>query len=213
MKKAIIFFLAISAFFGNLSLLYPISETTTSPTFATVPPPLQNAANILLACPQARNLLSEIQKEGPINLAFLPMGSNASNAMWKPDTRQIVINSSKKREIYDLIRSILFEMHNASSKNQFYEINKNAKKGFLSKKAYIRTIEYIEHQNALKTKNMIEWGIKNHYFPKKTRWSVCADFEEHYKLQQQSGHSSFIASVYDYINGEGKKPSVLGTKT
>lgn len=214
MRRVFIFFLVI------LGLAMPAYLTSSSVNirthspkagFSYVAPALDKSVNILLRCPYVRDLLSEIQKDGPIYLDFKPLGKNAANAMWQSNTRYIVVNSSNKRGIPDTVRSILFEMHNAHKQKAFAKIDEKASHKQLSKEMYVQAIEHQEHQNALQTKNVIDWGIRNNFFPKESEWPIFTNFEDHYKLQQLSGHSDFIAHVYDILNPQGKHTSYRGT--
>lgn len=204
-------FILISAFLAIPKMVHSQMRKTPKGNFAHVPASLNQPVQILLRCPPVRELLAKIEKEGPIGLSFSPLGENAANAMWRDDIRQIIINSSKRRGIPQFIRSILFEMHNAASRSHLYQVDLKARKAEITKEDYVRAIEKLEHQNALQTKELINWGIKEGYFPPESAWNILTDFEDHYKVQQLSGHSQFIATVYDSLNSRGKAQTFRGT--
>ncbi|MCB1181293.1 MAG: hypothetical protein KDK55_04650 [Chlamydiia bacterium] len=216
MKKMFTIFLVI---FGILVFPKIYSYTTKGGeniskekvSFSQVPQALEKPVQILLSCPPAKELLSHLQLQGNIELVYFPFGENGSNAMWRGDSRKIIINSSKSNSIPIFLRSILFEMHNASSHDQFIQLDSMARHNQIDKENYVQRVEQIEHQNALKTMTLINWAIQNHYFPRTTRWNIVRNFEDHYRVQQLTGHAQFIAKVYDQLNHCGQRAPYKGT--
>ncbi len=177
----------------------PYSERSISSPFISAPGHLQPLIQTLLSLPETHPLIHSVQKEGFLTLKTLPLGSQTSNAYWEGGTRTIVLNASKRRTEGSLLRSILFEMHNASKNQEFLYYDHLATQGLISKKAYVETIERIEHLNALNTCDLIEKGIQKGVFPFDSRWPIPRHFAEHFKQQQQTGHSAHIAAVYDQL--------------
>lgn len=178
------------------------TSTLVSSSFEWTAPSLAPIAQKLFTLPEARQLLAEIQGEGPVYLEYLPLGANNSNAHWEFKRRCIAINSSKQRTEGRILCSILFEMHNAKSTRDFSYYDALAKARRISKYDYVEAVEYIEHQNALKTCALVEKGIRQGLFPMDARWPITPDFAEHFRIQQSAGHSSYIASVYEALSNQ-----------
>lgn len=123
--------------------------------------------------------------------------------------RKIVINAKFGMDTARVIHSILFELQNAASSAKLNELTMTAARGEIEKGAFVERIEWIEHQNALKTKHLLEKGIALGIFPVSSRWQVPESFADHLSMQQMSGHSDFIARKFDILqrNRNIKLPS------
>lgn len=148
--------------------------------------------------PEGRALIEEVESKGPISLYFAPFPTTNS-ALWNGSDRAIVINSNRQRSFGQLIRSVFFELHNAAADHRFCWIDECAKQGLLHKQSYIEAVERLEHQNALKTAAAIEKGIALGLFPADAKLPVLSNFNQHYNIQKQCGHSSQIAAVWDIL--------------
>ncbi len=168
--------------------------------FARVQSSLKPAVEKMLRYPKAQRLLQEAQREGPISVRSRPFHVSTSNAMWNAGNRTITLNSNHPRNEGEAIRSMIFELHNAKNNKRLHAVDLQARSGSLSKEAYVRNIEWVEHQNALEAKHLLDEGVNLGYYPSSSRWPIIENFEEHYRLQQSAGHSQFIAGIYDQIS-------------
>lgn len=149
--------------------------------------------------PEANVLIEEAQKEGPIELIYQDLPEVNARAMWDALKRKIVINGKFKPDQAKMVHSILFELQNAATTPILNDLTHRAMRGEITKKDFVEGIERIEHQNALKTKHLLEKGISLGLFPVAARWPVPERFEDHMMMQQSSGHSAFIARKYDMM--------------
>lgn len=129
--------------------------------------------------------------------------------MWDSLNRKIIINGKFEPDTAKIIHSIIFELQNAAATSALNGLTNKAIRGEITKKDYVEGIEWIEHQNALKTKRLLECGIEKGLFPISARWPVPEKFQDHLAMQQRSGHSDFIARKYDILqrNRELRFPS------
>jgi len=191
MKK----FLLLFIFLPSLVFAYP-----------AVSPDLAEALKMLYNYPQAKSLLEKVEQEGPISIYSAPFQSN-SNAMWMPDERAIVVNSLRQRSRGQEVRLILFELHNAIASKEFDHLDQLASWNKITKNDYIWSVEYLEHQNALNTKILVENAIAAGIFPKDSRWHIPSSFQEHLHTQSQSGHSAAIGALYEELKAYAYFPS------
>lgn len=125
-------------------LLYFIITITTIEASSLVAAPSRNEANgISIACspelrscldkilqlPEARELISKIQKEGAIQVYVNPDKSQKFGALWDVQNRIILVNVSSNRPEGSLIASILFELHNASINSKLNKLDYQASIG------------------------------------------------------------------------------------
>jgi hypothetical protein len=157
--------------------------------------PIQN----LYRLQETKQLLDEVEKQGPITIRNAAMGAQASNAAWVPSERAIYINFSKQRTPGSLITSIVFELHNALSVKQFDYYDHLARTRKISKAQYIEAIERIEYVNARSASHILAQGVRKGVFPQDAFWYIPNNFEQHFKIQLQSGHSAHIGQMYDSI--------------
>ncbi len=180
--------------------------------FASFPPSAKPALNALHQLPEFNDLLMKVQQEGPVHLKLesSPYGEDFEG-FWDSSTRTISVNTRTTRSFGQVICTILFELHNASTTNYFNQLIDQARSGRIDKDAYVEKVEYTEYSNARNTANLIEKGIKMDIFPLESRWPVPTSFSEHYQVQQIAGHSTYIAQTYDVYNPRGKLMRYRGT--
>lgn len=160
---------------------------------------LKPALHMLYQFPETRAVIERAEKEGPFQIFSAPFRSN-SGAMWDSSDRSIVINTNKKANYGQVTRSILFEMHNVISHRQFVHLDHLAETGKISKDVYVESVERIEYDNAKKTAALMRSGVSQGFFPEGAYCEVHTNFEDHFKLQKQCGHSQAIAAIYDQIS-------------
>ncbi len=177
--------------------------------FASYPSQAKQALNALNKLPEFHDLLERAQKDGPIQLK---MESHPNfEGLWDGHTRSIVVNTRFNPSLGSMICTILFELHNANTAQYYDRLIELAQEGSLTKDQYVEKVERAEYQNAKNTHDLLEKGIRSGIFPESAHWPVVPDFEEHYKVQQISGHSIFIANNYDQINPRAADNRFKGT--
>lgn len=151
--------------------------------------------------PEAKTLITSIQNEGRISILCCKDVSVCQEfgACWDPDRRVILVNMSPKTSRGELIGSILFELQNAAVNSKLLYYDDLASKGKIKKENYVRAIEFLEYQNSLKAHKLAEKGIKLGIFPANAKLGIYSNFEEHYQVQKESGHSAWIAYNYQQI--------------
>lgn len=170
-----------------------------SAPFREIDPFLYQAVQSIYKVPEARTLAYSLEFDGPITVRMGDFGRATSDAMWRSAERCILLNNAKRWTEGRKIASILFEMHNASINRELCYIDSLARSGNLSKEEYILTVERVEYNNVIKTRALIDKGISMGVFPKDAYFPVLKNFEDHLKLQQEAGHSAFIARNYERI--------------
>ena len=151
---------------------------------------------------ESKQLIEQVEQEGAIAIKVAKLGANASNALWMPSERTIYLNVSHRRSYGNMMRSILFELHNALSERQFDYYDQMARERQISKEKYIEAIEYIEYSNVLKTVQVLNKGIRRGVFPPDAHWEIARSFDEHYQFQLEFGHTALIGHTYDSIMRE-----------
>lgn len=156
----------------------------------TCDPELKNTFAMIQKVKSAEELIEEALKEGPIKI------KNDTNfpfeAYWDTTTRTIGVTSVGSK-----IHSILFELQNASAQKYFDYYNTLAMQKKIGRDEYVRAIEHIEYQNTRKTASIIDEGIRQGLFPEESQPYYYSNFEEHLCHQQSTGHSAWIAEIYD----------------
>jgi len=168
--------------------------------------PLQKHLQAIIKIPEAKTLIEEIQKEGPIEI--IAKRSNQLSkfgAFWDPDRRRIIIELSPNLSDGPIIGSLVFELHNASINAKFKELNLLAEKGWINKEDYIRSMEYLEYINSLNASKIADKGIKLGIFPPGAYLHTYSSFNEHFMVQKRSGHSNFFADNFDRCIYASKK--------
>lgn len=163
-------------------------------------PQLRQHLTSIQKLPEARQLIADVQKEGPIRIKLNNHQlSQQFGAFWDMNNRTIAISQSSKESEGDIIGSIIFELHNAQANSKIDYYDNLAFKRKISRENYIQAIERIEYENSKKAASIIEKGIKLGIFPNSARLHTYRNFEEHYHYQKQGGHSAWIGKSYDHM--------------
>lgn len=160
-------------------------------------PALQKPLSTILAHPQSAALINRVERQGPIKVTYVSFGEQKPHAIWEADTRTIFINKDIRPSHQQVINSIVFELHNASSTQEMMFLFDQAEKGALAKDQFVEGIERMEHRNALAAQSLIEDGIARGHFPVGCRMYFYDSFDDYYIVQQILGHSQWIAAKYD----------------
>lgn len=161
---------------------------------------VQQAIRKVQQLPEAHELMQKIQEEGP--MAFSTSDHpivEKFGAVWDTDRRLILLPAHSESTEGELIGSILFEMHNASSSSQFAHLEKLVKSRQITREQYIEAMEYLEFVNSKKCALLAQKGIEKGVFPSSARLPTYRDFQEHFHYQKVSGHSKAVGQIYDQI--------------
>jgi hypothetical protein len=163
---------------------------------------LAGPIKLLYQLEETKQLLDRVEACGMITIKSAHLGSNFSNAAWFPDERTICVNFSNKRSPGSVMRSLVFELHNALNQNYFDHLDQLAMQGRISKEKYIESVEQMEYTHAQKSRDILEKGVKKGLFPYDApdRY-VAPSFAEHYRVQREAGHSKLIGNLYDSLRG------------
>lgn len=157
----------------------------------------------ILKIPEARELVEEIQNEGPISIERNDNAlSQQFGAFWDEDNRIIFVNESSHRSEGDLIGSILFELHNAAVNSKLDHYDSLAASDRISREDYVESIERIEYENSKKAAEIADKGIRSGILPRSARLPTYRNFEEHYHYQKIGGHSAWISKNYDLLQSD-----------
>lgn len=163
-------------------------------------PQLRSCLNAIQQLPEARKLITNVQKEGPIRIVLTNHSlSRQFGAFWDVDRRIISISPAPHESEGDIIGSIIFELHNASTNSKINHYDHLASIGEIDRDNYVRAIEYLEYENSKKASLMAEKGIKLGLFPKSATLPTYSNFEEHFHYQKIGGHSAWIGKTYDQL--------------
>jgi hypothetical protein len=162
-------------------------------------PELASPLKVLYKLEEAKSLLEAVEAEGSFTMKTARLGMHASNAAWYPDMRTICVNVSNKRSQGSMIRSLIFELHNALNQKKFDQMDRLATQGKISKQNYILEIEQLEYENALQTVKVLNAGIKKGIFPKDAFWPIASSFQEHMQIQLEAGHAQNVGALYDQL--------------
>lgn len=197
------FIITLILFLNITILISPLSaeKTPIKPgKFSSCPQSAKKAVEAIEKLPEASAMIDEAQKEGAIRIEYLYQDSLDFEAYWDSGKRTIFINGNRNKDLGEIICSILFELHNATTNKTIYTLLKKAQIGEITKDQYVENIERMEHQNAVNTVRLIEKGIASGLFPPTSRWNIYENFDDHYMIQQLYGHSQFIAANFDKVN-------------
>lgn len=162
--------------------------------------PLQRYVNLILKLPNARSVIDQIQKEGPLRIAVAHNAlSNKFGAYWDREMRVIGVNMSPHASEGDIIGSIIFELHNALGNSKVDQLDRLAQTRQISREKYVEKMEYLEYQNSIMAAELAEAGIKMGLFPRNARLPTYSCFDEHFYYQKMSGHSNWFAQAFDEI--------------
>lgn len=160
---------------------------------------LEGVVNLALQLPEVQAVLDEVLKDGPIQVKKNKKYSSEFEGYWEDWTRTIYITKDRYSSNGTLLSTFMHELHNAYRNSDLSYYNELARQHKISKKKYVRAIEYVEFLNARDSSRLLALGIERGIYPKDARWDIPEDFEVHYKIQRQSGHSAYIARSYDYL--------------
>ncbi len=166
-------------------------------------PELTQLVQTLYRFEDTKQLLAQAEEEGPFTIRTAKMGQQAPEASWMVYPRLISINTSYYRSYGSMITSLVFELHNVLSTKQFDDYDQLALSGKINREQFIRGIEEIEYSNARKTSYLLWKGVQQGLFPRDAAMPIPHNFEDHFRLQLDSGHSSLIGSMYDDLMREG----------
>jgi len=188
-------------FLGIFLVTSPItaSNTQTATFLVDHPSYINDALKTLHKLPEVKALFQRVEKEGVIHVTQNHSITAQFGAFWEGYSRNILVNIGPKSTPGTILCSILFELHNAATDRDFAKLAFQASSGKLTKQEYVEKVERLEHSNAIKTVRLLEKGIREGYFPKTARWPIFENFEDHFRLQKQTGHSQWIANRYDEI--------------
>ena len=162
---------------------------------------LQNCLSKVLKLSSARELIAEIQQQGPIQIRVVrhPL-SQQFGAYWDREGRVIGIQlSSQKLDEGKVIGSIIFELQNALANRDFDRLDALASSGRLGKEKYVEAMEHLEYQNSKKASALVQEGISQGLFPATAYLPTYSCFEEHFYYQKISGHSNAFRQAYDAL--------------
>ena len=161
---------------------------------------LDHALQRVFKLPEAKMLLAEIEKEGPVSFELIEdHEASKFGAFWDLEDRVIAVNPSFHKDEGSMIGSILFEMQNAKRSKEFHALFEKAEAGQIDKESYVRAVEYIEYTNSKAASSMADMGIQQGLFPWTAGLPTYKNFEEHYYWQHYGGHSQQIGLMYDRI--------------
>lgn len=173
---------------------------------------LKNEFNRICSLPGAETLMEKALRKGPIRVEAKYLKDEESQAYWDGMNRTITINSARPQTMGERIHSILFELHNAASDDTLKQVVDEAIAGRLGKEQYVERIERMEHKNAVSCCELYQNGVDQGLFPSDGQVPVLRNFNDHYLMQQITGHSAWIARTYD-INCPGNRHPFRGTIT
>ncbi len=161
---------------------------------------VQGCIDKIRQLPEARELITTIQKEGPIRFAISEheLGKKFG-AYWDVDQRVICINPEFHESEGRIIGSMLFEMQNAFSTAVIEKLYDLVSQGKMDKETFIRSMEFQEYTNSKRAAAMAQRGIDLGIFPKSALLPTYSNFEEHYHYQKIGGHSAWFAKYYDQM--------------
>ena len=191
------------------TLVTIFSTANAAENILSVSPELAPVMDKIFELEEAIPLIDEAQKEGPIDIIYVEMPEMNSKALWDSMNRRIIINAKFDFDIARIIHSVLFELQNATATPKLNDLTRRAANGQVNKNEFVEGIEWIEHQNALRTKHLLEKGIAKGIFPAASRWPVPEKFSDHLSMQKSSGHTDFIARKYEILqrNRNNQLPS------
>lgn len=138
----------------------------------------------------AQKLIEKVLEDGPLQMKQTE--NFPFKAYWDSTTRTIGVKPAENPFF-----SLLFELHNAAAQKEFETYDRMASQKTISKADYIVAVEWIEYQNTFKTAELVEEGIRQGIFPPNSQTYYSSTFEEHLSDQRTTGHSAWIAGIYD----------------
>ena len=170
-------------------------------------PQLKPALETIQKLPEAQELINNILKEGSIRIIVNRQLSAPFGAFWGSEDRTICVNCAGRHDLGEIIGSIIFEMHNAAIDKDLNRLDSQAYQGKINRNNYVRSIEYLEYCNSLKASALVTKGIERGIYPRSAYLPTYESFDIHYRVQQEAGHSAWIARNYDDIVAEARASS------
>ena len=187
------FYLTLLAMFGLVSSVeasFPVSCA----------PELRSVWETIQKLPEARQLIQSVVAEGPLHVEVNRHLTTKFGAFWTGDARAILVNPPRPgNDRGETIGSILFELHNALADRELTRLDEQAESGQISKQRYIEAVERIEYRNSINASRIARTGIVQGLFPATAHLPTYPTFEEHYRVQQEAGHSAWIGRTYDQL--------------
>jgi len=150
--------------------------------------------------PEGKELVSGILEQGPLKIRVSRFSTQFEGS-WTAYDRVIHVTKRSNMPESSLITTLLFELQNAYRTADLESIYRMATSRQLSKKEFIRKVEYFEYENALATSKLLKLGIAAGIFPRSSYWYISGDFEKHFAAQKRGGHSAAIGKIYNQIVG------------
>ncbi|MCB1148635.1 MAG: hypothetical protein KDK48_00580 [Chlamydiia bacterium] len=139
-----------------------------------------------------------LKKHADIQVRFIP--KQQFDAYWVAGARTICLSETNRSRPERLLRSLIFELHNAESTAKLQALHSLARARRISRNEYIKQCEKIEFLNSLATMDILEKGIRSGRFPHASRWLMPRTFDDYFRVQLQSGHASYHGSNYDRLS-------------
>ncbi|MGE3953824.1 MAG: hypothetical protein AB7F31_01315 [Parachlamydiales bacterium] len=180
------------------ALLLTVSLFGAHPLFSRYPKEMEGAVEAISALPEAKALLDTVYREGRVEL-ISEHGYGNFSAFWVGGRRAVCVPDVKRKEQGELIRSILFELHNAKANGKLATLDRQVRGGKISRAAFVEGVERIEFQNVQEACALLRRGVARGIFPKTALWEMPTQFDEYYLIQQRAGHSAWIGHRYDQM--------------
>lgn len=174
--KLILIFLTIFTFFSSNKI--------------SCDPELNETLETIQKLEGAQELIDKVLQDGPVEMKQTE--NFPFKAYWDSTTRTIGVKQAANPYF-----SILFELHNAAAQKEFEAYDSLAAQRKISRADYVEAVEWIEYQNTFKTAALVEAGIRQGLFPPNSQTYYSSTFEEHLSDQRATGHSAWIAGIYD----------------
>lgn len=160
-------------------------------------PIFREAILSIQSLPEGQQAITHAELKGKIRVVRSQSGQ--FEAYWDGSGRKIMVNQHKNPSKGALICSILFELHNAQTDTELKNLQRMARQKRIPRNEFVLEMERIEHQNALRTCEILEKGIREGIFPVEARWQIAEDFDSHYRTQVAAGHAGYHGRSYDRL--------------
>ncbi len=162
--------------------------------FRQVPGPFSSVVEKIEALPEAEALLQKVEREGTVSIVGRSHAGFA--AYWEGRSRTIVINQSYRRSEGSLIRSVVFELCNATRNRELARQWALAGQGRLTQEEFATNVERIEFENLWRASRLLEAGIKRGLFPSDARMGAWSDFDAFLRNEKRTGHFGYLCDQY-----------------
>ncbi|MBS0629126.1 MAG: hypothetical protein JSS30_02735 [Verrucomicrobia bacterium] len=147
--------------------------------------------------PEASAVIDQVLCEGPLTIKINRELSSEFDGYWSSHYRTIYITPNRSE--CTQITALLMELHNALRTCDIEHMYSLAQNRSIGRKQFIRDFEYIEYENALEAKRLVEIGAKQGLFPHNCRFNIADNFLDHLDVQYSQGHSASIGRIYDQL--------------